>query len=173
MKRIKTISRLFAGGLTAFCVIWCVLFVYIVLSRATGEPLPRVFGWGQAVVVSGSMEPEIPVGSLLLIREQPSYAVGDIVTYLDSDGNLVTHRLVSLADGMAVAKGDANNTEDTPVPDSQILGRVRLVLPGVGSVIQWMQSPAGIFLLLLLIVALILLPKHFGRKVDDGDEYCQ
>lgn len=173
VSRRKTAGKWLAYAGLGLCAACLALFVYTAVARAAGNPLPRIFGWGQAVVVSGSMEPEIPVGALVLIREQASYHPGDVVTYLDGNGNLVTHRLVSLSDGTAVTKGDANNAEDFPIQTEQILGRVRLVLPGVGTLIRWLQSPVGICLIVLLSGMLIFFPGRSGRKVEKHDDKDQ
>lgn len=170
MSRLKTIGKCLSYVGVGLCAAFLALFAYTAIAKALGNPLPRIFGWGQAVVVSGSMEPEIPVGALVLIREQDSYQSGDVVTYLNDSGNLVTHRLVSLSDGTAVTKGDANNAEDFPVQAERILGRVRLVLPGVGTLIRWLQSPVGICLILLLSGMLIFFPGRSRRKVEEHDD---
>ncbi len=149
---------------TLFLLIVC-LFGYTTFAHATGNPLPTVFDWGSAVVLSGSMEPELPVGALLIIHREDNYKVGEIVTYEDEYGNLVTHRLVSLENEEAVTKGDANNTEDAPFPVSQIYGKVKAVLPGVGSTILWLKTPLGICTILLIGGLLIILPSYFIRKV--------
>ena len=167
--------RLAGNILTAvFAALFLIILIlvgYTAIARARGNPLPKVFGLGSAVVLSGSMEPELPVGSLLFIHEEKDYQIGDIVTYEDNYGSLVTHRLVSLENGEAVTKGDANNTTDAPFPASKILGKVTAVLPGVGSAILWLQTPLGICTIMLICGLLIILPWLFrrkGEKTHDG-----
>ena len=86
-------GRAASAVLAALFLLIAALLCYTAVARAAGNPLPTVFGWGNAVVLSGSMEPELPVGSLLLIHREESYEVGEIVTYEDENGSLVTHRL--------------------------------------------------------------------------------
>lgn len=124
-----------------------------------------VFGWGSAVMLLGSMEPELPVGALLVIHREKSYEVGEIVTYEDEDENLVTHRLAALVNGKAVTKGDANNTEDSPFPVSKICGKVQAVLPGVGGTILWLKTPPGLCAILLFGGILLFVPEYIIRKV--------
>ncbi len=171
--RLQPVGRILTGALAALFVLIVCLFGYTTIARVTGNPLPTVFGWGSAVVLSGSMEPELPVGALLFIHREQSYGVGEIVTYEDEHGNLVTHRLLSLQNGQAIAKGDANNTEDHPFPASNIYGKVRAVLPGVGSAILWLKTPPGLCAILLIGGLLIFLPGYLKRKVGkthDGTE---
>ena len=165
-KYIKKILRGTSIALTAVCLLCTILIVYMAIVKAAGEPLPTVFGWSNAVVMSGSMEPELPVGALVIIHKQNSYSLGDVVTYEKENGTLVTHRLLSLKDGVAVTKGDANNTEDAPISAEQIQGKVKAVYPHAGNLLLWMRSPAGVTLILLLGGILIFLPNYLKRKVD-------
>ncbi len=141
------------------------LFGYTLIAKTTGNPLPTVFGWGSAVVLSGSMEPELPVGALLFIQREKNYEIGEIVTYEDENGTLVTHRLTALENGNAVTKGDANNVEDTPFPVSKICGKVQAVLPGVGGTILWLKTPPGLCAILLFGGTLLFVPDYIIRKV--------
>ena len=54
-----------------------------------------MFGWRQMVISSGSMEPAISVGDLILVRRQPAYRVGEVVTYRLPDGAYITHRIIA------------------------------------------------------------------------------
>lgn len=82
------------------CVILLALCLVILLNlwqltsmKLTGQELPTIFGWSDAVVLSGSMEPTFSIGDLLVIHEEKTYQCGDIITF--SDGAFVTtHRIV-------------------------------------------------------------------------------
>ncbi len=164
-------GRVVTGVLAVLFLMILCLFSYTTIARAKGNPLPTVFGSGSAVVLSGSMEPELPVGALLFIHREDHYEVGEIVTYEDEYGNLVTHRLVSLENGEAVTRGDVNNTNDAPFPASKILGKVTAVLPGVGSAILWLQTSLGICTIVLICGLFMILPWVFhgkGEKTHDG-----
>ncbi len=115
------------------------------------------------MVISGSMEPELPVGALIWLHSEDSYHPGEIVLYEDEDGGLVTHRLVSVENGIAVTKGDANNTEDKPIRVERIRARLAAVWPFAGRVLLFMKTLPGM-LLLLLFGGLILFLPNFFRK---------
>lgn len=112
----------------------------------------------------GGSESELSVGSLLLIHREKSYEVGEIVTYEDEHGSLVTHRLTSVKNGEAVTKGDANNVEDERFPESKICGKVRAVLPRVGGMILWLKTPRGLCEVLLVGGILLFVPEFIIRK---------
>jgi signal peptidase len=99
--------------------------------------LPRLAGWHPAVVVSGSMRPAIDIGDVILTDTGSGEVhAGQVVLVRRPahPGQLLTHRVVRvLPDGTLVTRGDANAVQDpAPVPRSDLLGVVRLVLPGLG-----------------------------------------
>lgn len=135
-------------------------------SALAGNALPMPFGIGTAVVMSGSMEPTLSVNDLVVIGEDESYAVGDIVVYQSSDG-LVIHRIVKIEDEMITARGDANNAEDDPIPSIYIKGKMILAIPHVGGAARAVKSLPGT---LILLAAAVLLFEMSWRKEKAGDE---
>lgn len=123
-----------------------------------------IFGFRFYDVLTPSMTPEIPVGSMVIVKmiEPSELKVGDIVTYSTSiDGSTVlTHRVsrvMGSGDTLSfMTKGDANLVEDmNPVYPSQVIGRVNLVVPYLGSVMTYIQ--ANLTLVILSIIALIII----------------
>jgi len=138
--------------LIAVVAVLSVYNVYMLVQRyAYGNGMPKVFGVATAIVVSGSMEPEIKINDLVIVKEQDSYEVRDVVTYRDSTGDYVTHRVVRVIqteDGKRyVTQGDANSAIDSEegVPQSAVVGKVVRVARGAGNFISFLQSPAGLF----------------------------
>ena len=75
------------------------------------------------VVISGSMEPALPVGSVCIVDcQQRSPDEGDIISYKAGEG-IVTHRVIDVTEDGYVTKGDANDTKDPGiVKEKQIFG---------------------------------------------------
>lgn len=117
----------------------------------TGNVLPMPFGYGGAVVLSGSMEPAILTDELIIVKAEDSYAEGDIVVY-QSGKMLVVHRLVAIDGESAVTRGDANNTDDAPIELSQIKGRVIYHIPRVGVLVRLLKTPVATVILLAAAV---------------------
>lgn len=125
----------------------------------------RLFGLKPFRVLSGSMEPVYPEGSLIYIRKTDyrELKVGDAITYrLDKD-TVVTHRiteiLVNDADPHTVryfTKGDANACRDSDsVHRRDVLGRPVFCIPALGRAAGFIQSGRGaLFLLMLFALAL-------------------
>jgi len=142
--------------------------VYLWNARTlVGNSLPMPFGFGAAVVLSGSMEPTLKVDDLILIREQETYQVGDIVVFQDG-GSLTVHRLLSYDSENAITKGDANNVADEPIGSDQIMGAVFARIPMMGVVVSAIKTPIGI--LLTLGGALLLAEISYRSDRKEGDE---
>ena len=153
------------------CCALCVLLISLVVQRARGAKLPLVCGWGMAVVVTGSMEPEIPTGALVLVHKQESYSVGDVICFSDAGENMVMHRVIALdalEQGIIQTQGDANNTADDPIAADQILGRVAAVSPAAGYLVIWIKShvPEMLFCGGIFLVAGYMAKKLLKRKVQ-------
>jgi len=116
---------------------------------------PELFGWSRAVILSGSMEPSMSIGDLVIVHREKEYRVGDIVVF-DSGGLSVTHRILEKAQEGFVTKGDANNVPDKELlSENHIIGRVAVVIPMVGKAVLFLKNPAGMMLIMMLAIWLI------------------
>ena len=101
--------------------------------------VPKTMGYQLYTVVSGSMEPAVPTGSLVYIKyvEPGDIETGDIIAFYGSDaqGSIITHRVVSNSNAMGefITKGDANAENDmNPVNYEQYVGKMVRSIPKVG-----------------------------------------
>ena len=165
-KRVKTALRL-----TLMAIVGLVVGLNIYLWNAQsllGNTMPMPFGFGASLVLTGSMEPTIEQDSLIFVREQDHYEVGQIVVY-QSGSILVVHRIESIDGETVTTKGDANNTADAPVSLSAVKGEVIGHIPGCGPAVRAIKSPIGT--VLLVAFALFLPELSFRReKKQDEDE---
>src|SRR3954451_17678522 len=120
------------------------LFVLGVAAWLVGAAvLPGLVpGWRSVVVTSGSMEPAISPGDVVLVApEGPGIAVGSVVLFSTPEGP-VTHRIAGINDdGTYATKGDANPTADsTPLRADQVVGRARIVVPNAGLPTLWWKQ---------------------------------
>jgi signal peptidase len=130
--------------------------VALVLLLAVG---PRFLPYQTFTVLTGSMEPVLPVGSIIVLVPAAAgeLSVGDIITFQrpDRSDQMVTHRIVAIEDtptGKAfVTKGDANNAPDGwRVPAAGNGWRAVMALPLLGYFFAVVQSPLGRLALLVV-----------------------
>lgn len=168
MKQFKTILRTL---LIIFVSMVVGFNLYTWNARSLmGNALPMPFGYGAAVVLTGSMEPTIRVNDLILVAEQPTYAENEIAVY-QSGNILVVHRILEIADGMVTTKGDANNAPDAPVELSAVKGKVVSVIPGVGSIVKILKTPTATAI--MLVGAMLLLEASFRKEKKKGDDQLE
>lgn len=108
-------------------------------------------GYKLFLVQSGSMEPSIMTGDIVVINRQKNYFVNDTVTFKDSQNRVVTHRIVNIDQEKISTKGDANRTDDPEIINqNMILGKVLLVLPKLGYVVAFAKSLPGLVVLIII-----------------------
>lgn len=143
------------------CNVIGTLLVLLVFALALPLSVPRFLGYEIYDVVSGSMEPAIPTGSVIYVRkvEPAEVQVDEIIAFYDR-GSVVAHRVVINRSSLGefVTKGDANNTEDlAPIPYANLIGVVALHVPYVGEVMALYASNVGkIYLVLTLACGIML-----------------
>lgn len=121
-----------------------VLIVVFLAVMALFLIVPRVAHGAALTVLSGSMSPDLPVGSVVIVRsvDPTSLRPGDVATYRQVGGsNLITHRIVAIdrttTPNTFTFRGDRNPVPDpTPVPASAIRGEVWFDVPFIGTLRQ-------------------------------------
>ena len=110
--------------------------------------------------MSGTIEPD----DLVVTHEEASYDAGDIIMFR-SGSHTVTHRITAVTAEGYRTRGDANNTEDAAVtPPEDVLGRVILVLPGVGGAVRLLRTPLGMLCLVLALPLVLWAPEALRRR---------
>ena len=160
-KRTKTILR---TVLLVFVAAVVGINVFLLNAASLGgDAVPMPFGVGATVVLTGSMEPALSAGDLLIVSKAEDYALRDIVVF--QDGRIpVVHRIIRIDGEEIVTQGDANNTEDDPINREQIKGRVVMAIPLVGHVINLIKTPIGT--LVIIAAAIFLLERSFRREKE-------
>ncbi len=143
---------------------------YLGVNKAfTHNPAPTVGGFAPLVVLSGSMEPAIRPGDVVVIRKQrvEQYKIGDIAAYLEGQ-TVYTHRIVAIEGDNLILQGDHNNAPDAPVKPEQLVGKALLTIPKIGLAMVFLREPAGLAVLALLVILSV-----FGEDLYAGVKTLQ
>lgn len=138
------------------------LLLAIILLAVIFSFLPLKNNYKLLVVKSGSMEPEIHTGSLILIKPVNEYSVGDVITRKTEEKmTTITHRIIEKKeiDGKAVfvTKGDANNVSDgEKVTQESIVGKVFFNIPYLGYLVNFAKTTQGLILIVIIPVTIIV-----------------
>lgn len=143
-----------------------VLFLPVAAARIRGHEVYNV--------VSGSMEPAIPVGSVLFVApvEPESVAEGDVIAFR-SGGSVISHRVLHnrVVEGEFVTKGDANQEADmNPVKYGELVGLVIRHYPGLGHLLFLYTSNVGKGYMICLAACGAMLNILAGRLRDRSRE---
>lgn len=166
-------KRIFTSIEISFSFLACFIGAFLLFAL-----LPIEGNYKLLVVESGSMEPSIHVGSLVLVKPVSEYSLGDIVTYTPSTkqkDKYVTHRLAGFANdtfGLVYqTKGDANKTPDPgTVAQENIIGKVLVSIPFVGWFFNLIKTPKG-FILAVIVPATIVIYEELKKSyqiISDG-----
>ena len=130
-------------------LLWIGLLFFVLAFVALPHVVPPT-GNIPFIIRGGSMEPSIPLGSLVLVQaiDPAATSVGDVVTVRADNGVVVTHRVTRVVDSAGVRqfelRGDANETVDASlVPARSLVGRVQLFAPLLGYLLFLMSQPSG------------------------------
>ncbi len=133
--------------ITVFLMLLMFIVVFLVVAP--------YFGWRIHTAIGDSMTPVLKSGGIVITQpvEPADIKLGDIITYSRYD-TLVVHRVVEIIEDDSLlfrTKGDANEEPDSHlVHDYDITGRVYLYIPILGQVVQFMKTPIGLGLFLLI-----------------------
>jgi signal peptidase I len=142
---------------------WLVLFMVAALVLVM-IVVPRIAGGTAYTVLTGSMEPGMPPGTLAVVRpaDPATLRIGDVVTYQMKSGEpaVVTHRIVGVGATLGGrlsfnTQGDANNVADAPVRPEQIRGLLWYSVPYLGYVNTALTAKQRGVLLWLAVAALL------------------
>lgn len=167
-KGIKKAFDVASTVIVSLVVIFAVLLVGV-----------RLIGLKVFAVISGSMEPDYPVGSLIYVKsaDPTEIEVDNVITFLLPDNTPATHRVVRIdaENRHFYTKGDSNDSEDgPPVHFNNLLGRPVFVIPYLGYVAHYIQHPPGLYVAIAaaaILLVLAFLPDLFkadGTKKENG-----
>lgn len=129
------------------CNVAGICILLSIITTCLPVTVPRFLGYEIYNVVSGSMEPEIPVGSVVYVKaEQPEMiSEGEIIAFWSNETTVI-HRVVrnQTVEGIFITKGDANAGEDmNDVPYDAVIGRVCAHYPFLGEMLVLYTSKVG------------------------------
>ncbi len=156
-------------------------------ARISGEA-PSVFGYQIFRVSSGSMEPELMIGDVILVKEADVADIqkGDIVTYKGEEDDFadkfITHKMIEdpeLINGEYVFKSQGIVEGAIPDPEwyeDQLMGEFVCKVPFIDSIYTFFLKPYGLITFILVIVVLFgyeLISLIVSYKTLDELEYAE
>ncbi len=165
-KKKRSAIRRFGSFLYNCILILMIAVAAVLIFNRINNRVTFFFDHAIIMVTTPSMEPEIPAGSCILIRQiAPEDVVsGDVITFYSSDpalaGNMNTHRVVAIAQGSAgiefVTRGDNNTVEDRYTAEAaDLVGKYEKVIPALTVVAGVLMSETGFYIIIAAFVIFI------------------
>lgn len=153
-KIFKSIACCFLALLVSLC-----LYTFIVTDIMKKDYV-NVFGYTYFVVKTGSMSGTLEVDDVIIVKITKDTKINDIITYVNDNGEIITHRLVRKSGSKLIAQGDVNNVEDNPITKNQLIGTVALVISP-----SFVLKTVATFLILFIFLALINFDSIFQKYI--------
>ena len=173
MSQTKEKSTVSHKILTVIGIILCIILIPILVINVTliiksytnTQEVPKIGGYAPLIVLTGSMEPDIMSGDLIIVKQidGKDIKVDDVIAFFDPDGNgtsILTHKVIEVFEEEGTlyfrTKGVANDAADRlPVSADKLVGIYVTRIGGAGNIAMFMQTAAG--LIICVIVPLVLL----------------
>lgn len=128
----------------------------IIVSMVNKSETPSFFGIKAYVIVSGSMQPELNIGDIVIVKKQKSdkIQVGDIISFREGE-TIITHRIIEIneKDGekQFITKGDYNNAKDSnAVKYESVEGVCINKIPYLGNIVLFLKKKIVIISIVLI-----------------------
>ncbi|WP_404330873.1 signal peptidase I SipW [Mesobacillus maritimus] len=162
----KKVLKIVSSLITWILFLLLIFMVFVVISSKASGGEPQFLGYQLKTVLSGSMEPTFKTGSIIAVEpiEDPAaLKKGDVITYMQEGGELVTHRIIEVMNQnnqiMFQTKGDNNEDLDSQLVLSQnvIAKYTDVTIPYLGYLIDFAKSSKGMAILLITPGVLLIL----------------
>lgn len=167
-KVVKIIGNSIINILVIIAVVILMFSIYfLVQTKILNKDYANIFGYTFFEIATGSMSGTLEIGDVVIVKLTNDVEVGDIIVYKEED-YFITHRLIEKNQDTLIAKGDANNSEDSPISINDVIGKVEFTIENVGIWKKVFTSPSVLIALFITIVlfgiVLIYKPKE---KVEE------
>lgn len=160
MKRKNQIRKIRTTLVYIFLLPLLIYNVSLIFQAVTNpSKTPSVFGIKTYVIVSGSMQPELDIGDIVVVKEvnESELQSGDIISYREGQ-SVITHRIIGIENlenkKLFKTKGDSNNTEDfVAIAMSEIEGKVINSISGLGKIALMLQDKVVIIFIMIVFYA--------------------
>lgn len=136
---------------------------YIIQIKILKNDFANLCGYTFFEVATGSMENTINIGDVVIVNLTKDVNENDIIVYKD-DNNFITHRLIKKQADKLITRGDANNSEDKPINEDQILGKVIYIVPKMGIFRKIFISKEILGLVIAILILLGILFVYEAKK---------
>lgn len=169
----RKIMRFSINILLAITTVAIILSLYCVYQlKVEKKQYFKLFGYTAFNVVTGSMEPTLEIGDIIIVKISKDVKTNDVITYY-KDENFITHRVIEMNENTLITRGDVNNSKDSPIQLNMVVGRVVHVVSNAGLIIDILLTPkvfiSIVLTLFLFSICFSYIPKKKNKIKYDKD----
>jgi signal peptidase len=176
-KRLSLVKRITKIIMVILAVIISVYGVSITIQKLTSpDKTPTFLGYKTFVVLSGSMEPNLNIGDIIIVKQvkDNKLKVGDVVSYKNSN-TVTTHRIIDISTkGEEIfykTKGDANNIEDDKLVEGKnIEGKLVTSIPKIGNLSILLNNRTTIIAIVIIVFGYLTLSNNKTQEIEEDEE---
>ena len=157
----------------SFLTIIIVILLFMILANVLyskfikKDKVISLLGKSFFVVETGSMEPNIKAGELVIITQKDKYDVNDIVTIIDDEDYIYTHRIVYEDEKNVITKGDGNSIDDESISKEHIIGKVIYHSKILGYFVLYILKPLICLYIMIIVITNIV---DLNKKENNNEE---
>lgn len=174
----RKIKEILKSAFLIFAICILIYVTYEVIMARKNDEEVFIFGYKPYIILTGSMEPELQVNELVIIKKTTydKIKIGDIINfYAPGIDKTVCHRVIDINEAGMYTKGDNNNREDLlTITEDNFVGKMVFKTSAIAFILKQVSSPIHIIKLvcfiIVIILAAILIKIIFKRPhTDDAD----
>ena len=146
---------IFVLGIIAILVIWTSIQLNV-----QNKEYANIFGYSIFSTETGSMAPTMKKGDIVIVKIGEQVQEQDIITY-KQEKSFITHRIIKKEGNSIIAKGDNNNTQDEPIQEDAVIGKVVHIINNV-EVWKKVFTDISVIIPVCITVALFIILETWG-----------
>ena len=155
MKLLEKLIKAFFNIITIIIIILIIIAIYCIYqTHFLKVKYASVFNYTFFEIRTGSMSGTIEIDDIIIVKITKDVHNGEIITYIDSNDAIITHRIIEEQEDILVTQGDANNAKDKPISRDQVIGKVVKVFSGFS---VWMKVFSNWKVIVCIVVTLFFL----------------
>lgn len=154
---------IFILGIIAIIAIWTTIQLNV-----QNKEYINIFGYSIFSTETGSMSPTMEKGDIVFVKIGKDVQEKDIITY-KKENSFITHRIIKIDGKSIIAKGDNNNTQDEPITQDAIVGKVSFIINNV-EIWKKVFSDINVIIPVVITVVLLIILVSYKEKEKTGEK---
>ena len=173
MNQLKRVAKYImnVSCIILFIILILVIYAKVKVTFTENKATANYFGYRIFEIASGSMEPTMKKNDIIIVKvNNKNIKENDVISYIGDNDAVITHRIIKIDKDKLIVKGDANNTNDSPIDRNQIVGKVVKILPQFGIWKRILTEPKTLILIFITFLFFDAALSYDPKKEEKKEE---